>query len=181
MPARDLARLLVKIAGLIILIYGFTDLPITLGQAFAIADQTKIVGATILSVVAALPSLIAGIVLFAWPDTIVERALARPAETTDAVPCNSRTIEEIALTVLGFYIVASGAAEGFYYWAQVDLYYRYAAGTGYMPTEMTPTQFGGIGAAVTRLVLGTLLIVTSRGLVALRRRLLSLRPMAANR
>ncbi|HVA11696.1 MAG TPA: hypothetical protein VNF99_00465, partial [Stellaceae bacterium] len=129
------------------------------------------------SIAPALLWIVIGIAFYHGARRIVDRSLA--GQQQGAAPLlDARAIEEVAVAVLGLYILASGIAEGVFYWARLDLFYRYAAGMRIVTPAVPQAEFGGIAAATTRIVLGLALFFLSRGLTALRRRLLDARPMA---
>ncbi len=178
MQQRDLARLLVKIAGLVIVVSALTDLPIAFGRVFASKYQENLFEVVAQTIAPAGLSILAGLVMYWGAGSIVDRVLLARGTSPIAPPTDFRAIEEIALAVLGIYVFSSGLAEGVYYWGKWDLFYRYAFENGYSAPPIPQTEFAGIGAAATRLVVGTALFLWSRGIVGLRRCLIALRPTA---
>lgn len=88
-----------------------------------------------------------------------------------------RGVEEVVIAALGVYFVATGLADVIYYWGKIGLYQRYITENTFPMPVILEGDFGGIISAAGRVAIGALLFLFSRGVVALRRRLLSLRPL----
>ena len=115
--------------------------------------------------------------MFWWAGLVVDRFLLNPGSKPAVAesPVDFKAIEEIAISVLGFYVLIDGVAEGAYYWGKLDFFYNYVGMQRFADHLIPKTEFAGIAAAVTRILLGTALIFLSRGIVSLRRRILSFR------
>lgn len=178
MPLRDIARLLIKIAGLIIIVSAVTDLPRLLGRMLPIEAP-----ATVRDVIAMalVPPAIAGLIGIAmvWgAGRIVDRLLVVPATPGPGGSHDLRAVEEIAIAAMGLYFIATGIADAFYYWGKAGLYYHYITENTFPMPAILPDDFGGFISTGVRLAIGVMLVLLSRGVVAARRRLLSLRPIA---
>ena len=179
----DLARLLVKLAGLIVIVWTLIGLPSSIGLVLATLDaHTRIPLSEIvtMSIVPSSLSFIAGLVMFWGAGPVVDRFLIIPvAESGGSGGADGfKAIEEIALTVLGFYILVDGLGEGVYYWGEFEMFATFA---GVRPADliaMSPKDYAGIAAAISRVIFGIALIFFSRGFSTLRRRILSFRPLA---
>jgi len=178
MTQRDLAKLLVKIAAIVIFATAFTALPESLMQIMRSPDRPagfKLIG---MAFAPSSISMLAGFAMYWWAGPLVDRTLLGKNPEDAPVEMDLRGFEEIALTVLGVYIVTGGLAEGFYYWGKwyglrgvIESLYGQKY---YLPSA----EFGGLLAAGTRIVVGLALIAFSRGFITLKRRLLTLRTMA---
>ena len=178
MTQRDLAKLLVKIAAIVIFATAFTALPESIMQVMRSPDRPaglKLIG---MALAPSSISILAGFAMYWWAGPLVDRTLLGTNPEDALVEMDLRGFEEIALTVLGVYIVTSGLAEGFYYWGKwyglrgvIESLYGQKY---YLPSA----EFGGLLAAGTRIVVGLALIAFSRGFITLKRRLLTLRTMA---
>ncbi|MGK9170610.1 hypothetical protein KXR53_30205 [Inquilinus limosus] len=154
-----------------------TDLPILLGRALPIEEPMT---ARDLITMAFVPPAIAGligIVMFWGSGRIVDRLLVEPATPGQGGGPDLRAVEEIAIAALGLYFVAIGIADAFYYWGKAGLHYRYVTENNIPMPDIAPDDFGGFVSTAARLAIGVMLILFSRGIVAVRRRLLSLRPL----
>jgi hypothetical protein len=178
MLPREFARLVIKIVGLAMTVYGVASLPTALGWLFAADVPNRAWTALTAGIAPALIWILIGAGFFYGAGRIVERSFEQPLQAT--VPSSdSRALEEIAMAVLGLYVLAAGLAEGAYYWARLDLFYRYTFNAGSVnPPGIPQNELGGVAAAITRVVFGILLFLCSRGITALRRRILDTRPMA---
>jgi len=176
MNARDLSRLLIRIAGLVVIVDALVGLPESFERVQfheASAPILDIIGMTLAPFAL---SLCAGLILFGFAGAISDRVLVtsrlNPAST------GMQAAEEIALMVLGVYVLINGIAECIYYVAKAELIAAAVHATSARAYQ-TLEDFAGVFAGAFRVVAGLLLIACSRGLVALRRRLLSLRDLRA--
>jgi hypothetical protein len=177
MHQRDLARLLVKIAALVIIVTALTDLPDALIRVWPLSRGMTVWGVVGRTFAPASVSILAGLAMFWWAGPIVDRALVNEAPGTKDAVVDLSGFEEIALTALGIYILTAGLAQALYYWAKWDFYNHYVAGLRGSNPTILPTEFGGFFAAGTRIVLGIPLILGSRSFIVLKRRVLGFRPM----
>ncbi|MGK9236386.1 hypothetical protein KXS07_31685 [Inquilinus limosus] len=177
MPLREIARLLVKIAGLVVIVSAVIDLPVLLGRMLPMeAPMTARDVITMTFVPPAIAGLI-GIIMFWGAGRIVDRLLVTPATPSQGGGVDLRAVEEIAIAALGLYFVATGIADAFYYWGKAGLYYRYVTENNIPMPIIAPDDFGGFASTAAQLAIGVVLVLLSRGIVAVRRRLLSLRPI----
>jgi hypothetical protein len=182
MNQRDLARLLVKIAALAIIIAAFETQSEMLARLIGGTSHKSDLAILGLSFTPVSFALFAGLGLFWWAGPLVDRTLVRPSSDDKTAPFDLRGFEEIALTVLGVYVLVAGLAQGAYYWAKWWGYNDLLVLTGGVPrVPLPPDQLAGLFAAGTRIILGTVLIFASRGLVTFKRRVLILRTIAPGR
>jgi len=175
MTQRDLARLLVKIAAIVIFATAFTGLPDSLMQVMRLPDRPAGIRLIGMAFAPASISMLAALAMYWWAGALVDRTLIAKNPVGAPADMDLRAFEEIALTVLGVYILTGGLAEAVYYGGK---YYglrgvvELVSGRSYY---LPSTEFGGLLAAATRVVVGLGLIGFSRGFITLKRRLLSLR------
>ena len=183
MHQRDLARLLIKIAGLLIVVNAVSRIP---GDFAWLLGGKATLDAWAIALMVFAPAAIsvgAGALMFFCVDPIVDRALFdRPREGAPP-PADLRPFEEIAFAVLGLYILSTGLTEAVYYWGRADLYYRTlkdlsASVPAMSPPALSAADFGGFCAATLRVVIGLSLMLYARRFVALRRWATALRPMS---
>lgn len=179
MSLRDIAHLLVKIAGLVIIVLAISNLVGVLAYILSSAPGMMRDGSgreylreALLA--AAIPPAVffaAGLTLFWGAGTIADRILVRPVGPITDKPISLHGIEEIVLVVLGLYVFATGLADMAGALARFD----------WSSEKMYLARFVEIGPAGARMAFGAVLVLFSRGFVVVRRRVLSLRPMAAER
>jgi hypothetical protein len=179
MSHRDLGRLLVKIAALIIIISALTSLPGSLNRLLMQSSSRGLVELIGMTFAPVSISLLAGFAMYLWAGPIVDRALVNLPPDTPVASMELRILEEIALTLLGLYVLTEGLGEGAYYLGRW-LYNGAAGAPSVARLGIGPAELGGIMASVTRIVLGVLLVFLSRGFVTFRRKLLVLQPMRSN-
>ncbi len=175
---RDLARLLVKIAALIIIVSALTSIPENIRSLLVSSKRAggwEFVG---FCFAPESISIIVGLAMFWWAGPIVDRTLVKRLPGSGDETVDLQGFEEIAVTVLGIYVLSAGLAEGIYYWAKWDIYVHWVLGEDLLGGKIPPTEFAGLAAGGTRVILGILLILCSRGFVALKLRLLALRRVA---
>lgn len=183
MYLRDLARLLVKIAGLLILVSAVTRVPGDFVWVLGGKASLDIWAVALMVFAPAAISVGVGALLFFCVDPIIDRALFTGSQTGSAQPADLRSFEEIAFAVLGLYIFSTGLTEAVYYWGRTDLYYQAvkslsASVPALSPPALSASDFGGFCAAALRLAIGIALMLAAHRFVALRRFLISLRPMS---
>jgi hypothetical protein len=182
MDQRDLARLLVKITGLLIMAYTLVLLPYHAAATLPFLQRPNVrsdwadLGLLEVAGIIIVPALIAigvGLCLFLGSGRIVNRYLIpggqdRPIQATDL-----RGVEEVAVAVLGFYFLADGLGDTVTYATQA-ISFTLQSGHGW-PIPLTAL------AAGMKLVIGIALMLRSQVFVAVRRGLIALRPMARDR
>jgi hypothetical protein len=178
MSHRDLGRLLVKIAALIIIVSALTSLPGSLARLLAQSSSHGLLELIGMTFAPASISLLAGFTMYLWAGPIVDRTLVAAPQVRRSGEL--RILEEIALTLLGLYVLVDGLGEGAYYLGRWFLYNDIVGAQSVDRLRMDSRELGGIMASVTRIVLGVLLVFLSRGVVTFRRKLLVLRPMRSN-
>ncbi len=159
MKLHDVARLVVKVTGIIIVAGAVNRVPFTLVDFFA--DFSRMSG-WLLAAAAFAPWLISfgiGLALIWCADSIVTRATSDDQAMGSLTSADFRALEEIALTVLGVYIVANGLTYAAIYVSQFLRAY---------PDR--PMSIGNFLGPIVLLAVGAALIFGSRGLIALIRR-----------
>jgi dipeptide/tripeptide permease len=116
MTQRDLARLLVKFAAIVIFATAFTALPEWLMQELRSPDRPAALKLIWMAFAPASVSMLAGLAMYWWAEPLVEGTLVGKNPVGAPADMDLRAFEEIALTVLGVYFLTSGLAEGLYYW-----------------------------------------------------------------
>jgi hypothetical protein len=171
-----LTRLLVKVAGAVILAYTVASGPDHMLRAFGVADVDAPFWIRVLySFIPMLLPLLVGLWLFALPG-MVTRAIVSDSRADADVPLPIRAIEAAALFVLGIYLIAQSLADGAYLYAKLNLYYRIVETHAWANVPpVPPEEFAQIVAAAMQFVLALFLILGSRGIVDFKNRILALR------
>jgi hypothetical protein len=182
MHQNELARLLLKITGVVVIAYALIGLPqnmvLVLGMLPALPGFWQAVATPQFWGMSFAPFIIylaIGLFLFLWSGKIADRIVV-PVQESVSDAKDFQALEEIAICVLGLYFLAEGLSDAARW-----------AGTEF--SEMVRTHrsfgesvwlvgFGFIGSAIVRLFIGIALLLGRRGFIALRRRVVSFRPLA---
>lgn len=188
MDQRDLARMLVKIAGLVIVVYAVIGLPQNIVTVVAMLSFSNHTGLPSIGQAIAMPQfwgmsftpfaiyLAIGLGLIWWSGKISDRVIVPPDAKNAPGSADYRGLEEAAVAVLGAYLCAEGVADA-----------ARLAGTAFgeatqqhmhIDAYLWGWQVGTVVGALTRIVLGAALMAGSRAFVAFRRRM-SLRSTAS--
>ncbi|WP_395678159.1 hypothetical protein [Inquilinus sp.] len=178
MPLRDIARLAIKIAGLIIIVVAVTDVPHLLAGMLPLQPPMTVRDVVAMAFTPPAIAALIGLLMVWGAGRIADRLLAGPAAPAQDGGLDLRGVEEVAIAAIGLYFVATGIADAVYYWGKIGLYHRFITENALAMPVILEADFGGILSAAARVVIGALLFLLSRGVVAMRRRLLSLRPLA---
>jgi hypothetical protein len=168
---RDLARLLVKIAGLVVIVSALSDLPTNLSRLITADASASVLAMSLMTFGPASISICAGLIMIWGAGNITDHLLYLPSTRPDNGPLAFAEIEEIAVSLLGLYLVANGLAEALYYWGKTELYYDYVVAHAYSGQKIAPAEFGGLIAGGVRVAIGLALFFGNRGLISLRRKL----------
>lgn len=115
----------------------------------------------------AIPSLAVSALLWFFPLSVARKLLPVMREPRPAISVASDHALELALTVLGFWVLATAISDGLY-WIVMLAY----ANSSQMPGfELEPDQKANVIATGVELVIGFVLLFGSRGLAALAYRL----------
>lgn len=163
----------VRIAGMLTIVWGLVALP-----NLPIAINGMPAAAAALLVFRFLIVLGAGLILFWSADIIVHRVVARQLPSSEP-KADLRAVEEIALAILGFYLLAIGVPGLLFGLATQGpiifklIVNRRAFGDVYL--------FANFIAPTTQIIIGVLFAFRSGWVVAVRRAIIGLRPMARDR
>ena len=169
MDSRALANIIVRLSGLIIVVYAVTNSAKTIAQIFDLPFSQGIPYSDLaLSTLFSLSiPLIVGLFLIYFPATIARKALR--IEGTDIDSNSASLLQHVAFSSIGLWLVVFSIIDASYFFGKTRLYLRYYqdySATVPMP-PMHPDDFGGMVSCGVQLVLGLLLLIGSRGLVKL--------------
>jgi hypothetical protein len=172
MDYAGLTRLLIRIAGMLSIAFAVGDRPLLLERVYdgnRDAPWVMLAGAF----GSIIPPVVIGALLFVLAGPITNRVFDRPA-SGDPRP-ELVGIESAALFVLGCYLLAYAILDAVYLLAKLKLYYALVDTNSYSAPSMLPNDFGQLCRTIVKLVLALGLILFSRGVVALKDRMLSFR------
>jgi hypothetical protein len=172
MDSAGLTRLLIRIAGMLSIAFAVGDMPVVLERVYDSNQNAPwvIVAGAVGSI---LPSVLIGAILFVMAGPITNRVFDRPA---DGGPRPELVgIESAALFVLGCYLLAYAILDAVYLVAKLRLYYAYIETNFPSAPSMIPNDFAQLCRTIVKFVLALGLIFFSRGVVALKDRMLSMR------
>jgi hypothetical protein len=171
MDVRDFSRVLVKLAGLLILVGAVVRLPAHLTVAMATDGPHPMPGFIAMTLGPTAISVAFGLVMYWAAGTIVDRVVLGSGMPAPGLPAPPSALEDIAISGLGVYFVISGLSDAAYYWGRAELYR--AMMTPRLPIPpMSPAEFGGLLGAAVSVGLGFAVSLGGRRIVALRRQLL---------
>jgi hypothetical protein len=173
MDLRDLARIIIRGTGLVIIILAINRVPYELVSLFGTNVMwmpRPLLGLLLLT--PAIASIIAGLVLVAYAEKIVSRAFGSKLENELGGSAYLLALEEVAVITLGIYIIAMAISDSAYY-----LYLSLLNTKDARSAIPQPRDIGVAYVFATRFLVGIVLLLGSRGLVILRHRLTQYRPM----
>jgi hypothetical protein len=183
MDTRELARLLLKLFGLVVVISAIGQIPsLLLDLALGLSasgpnvQRPDFMIAWSFNCAGDLVTLIVGLIIVRFAGSIVNRSIVSGAgDAPDDVGLSG--IEDVAVAVLGFFFFALGLS------GAVGQLIRELnpIGSHFSWREFVQQQMSFAGEAWMRMLLGIVFMLRSRSLVAWRRGLVALRPLARDR
>ena len=158
---RGLSRLLLRIAGAVIVVWAVAQLPTKIIFVATFREIGLELWAQIALIVSAsaLPILL-GAALLGFPGVIINRLIAgEPTGTT--LPEALAKIEGVALGVLGMYLAVQALIDAVYLWGKLEVYWLLVdknRSDAYMP-KMLPDDVGTIAATALEFLLGVALML----------------------
>ncbi|HXP74672.1 MAG TPA: hypothetical protein VN823_11050 [Stellaceae bacterium] len=186
MDQRELARLLIKVAGLLIAVYALIDLPYQIASVFGLFHQNtgrdlweiiKIPTFWGMTISPAAISFGLGLSLFFGGGRIVNRYLVAGSSDVDARAGQLQGLEEVAVAVLGIYLLTGGLIDAARLIAQL-LYNAATLKNSFSEILAMSRSLDWMISTAVRVAIGVALMLRGHALVALRRGLVGLRPMA---
>lgn len=173
MDLKDLARIIIRGAGLVIIILAINRLPYSVVSLLG-SNATWIPRPLWALVVfaPAIASIIGGLVLVGSAENIVSRAFSSERQNGSVDSNYLFALEEVAVVTLGIYIISVTVSDSAYY-----LYTMLLSSSNTRSIDPKPFDFGAVYWFATRIVCGVILLFGSHGVVILRHRLTEFRPM----
>ena len=162
MNHNEISQLLLKLSGLLIIIFTIISIPnyftaYSATQLF-FGNSVSDIPAFILSVlVPFFISLLLGFLLFIFPTTITKKILRKPSPSTDA-PINEITI--IAYSAIGMYFLAISTADLVYWASYFTLMSNHVQESAYYTTD----NIARVLTTFAELTIGLVLLLGSRGI-----------------
>jgi hypothetical protein len=175
MQTRELARPLVKAAGLVLLVHAMVDLLKSIGRVLSIEGPVTLVEGVAMSLAPAFLSILAGLGMVWGAGRIAERALIDSAPAASSAGIDAGPLLRAAIAVLGLYFIADGLGESAYYWGRAELFQDYWVRERFTKPTLSATDFAGILAGAARLLAGSGLFLGSSGIARLQAWLASVR------
>jgi hypothetical protein len=167
MEHRALAALIVRIAGLLIVVSAITNAAKSFGPLFHPDSSEKIgLGLLLLSaVVSVIIPVVLGLVLIYFPGAVTTKVLRiEGIETRGEIQV--RPLQQVAFAAIGLWLVVYAILDSIYIYAKTRIYIRLLEEMpAYVkPPSISPDDFAGYVSSGVQLLIGILLLVGSRGL-----------------
>jgi hypothetical protein len=178
MELRVFSRLVVAGAGLFMIVTSLNHLPSNLVTFMGVGLSDNLRG--VLGALLFVPSLIsltAGVALVLGAETIVARAYGRITDEPGGTSGNAQAIEETAILLVGVYIIVTSVSDLGFYLFNFYLAHFQSPQIRHLDAEANQPSPAILFAYATRILLAVGLIVGSKNLAKLHRRIAVHRPM----
>src|SRR5262245_34910547 len=169
MDYKSLSALLLRVAGVIILVSAVGTIPSTFVKLYDAKSATAdVMVSWLLTVSAVGVPILVGLALIYFPMMITNQLLHTEGEST----IDLSRLEQLAFSVLGVYFVANALLDGFHWIAELRLYFVfYEEMAPVQPFRLPPRSFADIAASCLQLIIGLFLLFGGPGLASLVQRL----------
>jgi|SRR5450755_1151525 len=158
MDAKDLAALLVKIAGLVIVGHALFEVPYFFPLDEISAGKFSYADALMSAVYYITLPLVVGALFWFFPATISNKIVSGKKLSDSGF--GVAEFEQVALTLIGVWLIAYGIVDLFSFFAGVAVAERHFEG-------LPPRVYGALLAAVSRVLVGCAIAIGARGIVRL--------------
>jgi hypothetical protein len=167
MEQRGLAALIVRIAGLLIVVSAITNFAESLGPLFR-SDSLQKIGVELLllsAVISLVIPIVLGLVLIYFPVAITIKVL-RVDALEAAAEIQVRPLQQVAFAAIGLWLVIHAILDFVYVYAKSQIYIRFFEDMpAYAkPLPVLPDDFASYVSSGVQLLFGVSLLVGSRGL-----------------
>lgn len=166
MDHRSLSNLLLRFAGVVILISTVLAIPRTITSLSTTGSpETSLVSSLAMSVLASLLPLVIAFGLIWFPSTISNRLV--DGEDQIAQPSQQLLIlQQLGFSVLGIYFVSSALFDAVFWFARHRLYYAIVLENQEFlkPPPLLPDDFAGMTSTGIQFVVGLLLVLGGKGI-----------------
>lgn len=164
MDHHALSRLLLRIAGVVVLVATLTAVPKSIVTLVVAAGQEANASPLITAIIASLVPLMIGMALVWLPGTVANR-LVDSTSTGNSQVDAAASLQAVALSVIGFYFFASSLFDAVFWVARIKLYSAVMESSEAFagaPAVM-PDDFAGMVATGVQALAGVLLLLGSKG------------------
>jgi len=167
MDHRALAALIIRVAGLLIVVSAITTYATYSFAPFFLGDTTQKVEILLTSAFVSVVIPVAlGLVLVYFPGTITTRVL-RIEGLESGSESDVKALQRVAFAAIGLWLTLYAVIDAVSIYSKVRLYHRFFAD---MPTYSRPPawssdDFGGLVASGLQLIIGLCLLIGNRGIV----------------
>lgn len=174
MDYKDLTSLLVRLAGLVMVVLTVADLPNWIPPGMALLRKKSFLECIFVVGVPLIIPLLVGASLAFFPRSIANKIIRAdnlPPEPAGILP----QLEQVAFGVLGMYLLFRGLSDMVFHLSEMLFLQRQASMAHVKITEpiLTPTKFGYLVATVGEIVFAVWLLVGTKGVLGVVRRLRS--------
>lgn len=167
MEHRALAALIIRIAGLIVIVSAITYTAKSFGPFFVADTGQKLSAALVL--VSVLISLVIpvvlGLLLVYFPSALTTRVLKIEGLETGS-ESDTKAIERVAFAAIGLWLTLYAVIDAVYFFAKAHLFFRFFEDMrAYAkPPLISAEDFGGLVSSAVQLLMGLWLLIGNRGL-----------------
>jgi hypothetical protein len=164
---RALATLIVRVTGLLIIVYAVTGATKSFTPFFTstgASQPSAVVMVLSVMVVLVVPVLL-GLIFIYFPATVTTQILRIEGGPIDAEQIEP--LQRVAFSAIGLWLVLFSIIDATYFYGKTRLYQQLvddAPTYGKMPA-LLPDDFGGLASCAVQLVIGILLLIGNRGIV----------------
>jgi hypothetical protein len=163
MDYRSLTSLMLRIAGVLILVELVTSAPHTIANLLHFGGkETAPIDALALTSLALVLPLAIGLVLVYFPSTIASR-IVRADHAGEEAKAVSESLLPVAIACLGVYFVSVSLYDEVYWLAKLRIYYVFEERHG-NAIPLAPEDFAGMVSAAFQFIIGLVLLLGSRGI-----------------
>ena len=164
MDHHALSRLLLRIAGVVVIVATLTAVPKSIVTLVVAAGQETNASPLITAIIASLVPLMIGMALVWLPGTVANR-LVDSTPTGNSQVDAAASLQAVALSIIGFYFFASSLFDAVFWVARIKLYSAVMGSSEAFagaPAVM-PDDFAGMVATGVQALAGVLLLLGSKG------------------
>src|SRR5262245_7310380 len=168
MGHRALAALIVRVAGLLVIVSSITYATKSFGP-FLVADMAQKVGLELLlasALVSVVIPIALGLVLVYFPGTITSQVL-RIEGLESGNESDLRALQRVAFATIGLWLTLYAVIDAVYFYSKARLYFKILEDMpAYSkPPPLSPDDFGGLVSSGLQFIIGLGLLIGNRGIV----------------
>ncbi len=168
MDYRQLSNLLIKIAGIVIIVFAVTAIPGHI-NSFLYQGQDTLAKFAVWVIIPLIFPIIVGLLMWSFPGTLTNRIFEKDIESSKSNGV-SEEVEQIAVTVLGLILLFFALSD-----LTFNLVYVYFSNRENMSVIMSfrisPENWGYIIGTIVEIIFSLIILLKAKGVVLLIRRL----------